>query len=512
MIDDVEGETLPFTERNEQFAFLGHVMDYEKTAAFMQVRTTVKPEWFSDAYAGRLYSIYCQFYDTYQTTPKSTEDLFLHAGYKNLPKEDQLKVANAERACRQLAPKFRPESMMQMLTDWMRFRLLKAGMEKAERPFNLKDYSQASSILEDALKKMQLVSFGGPPPSNWSDYEALAKRRNVQHLDAMSTGLTLLDKKMNPEGRGGAMVKGEATLFLAATNGGKSACMSTIAAHNLMIGKNVLWVTLEGNSDALDEALWGCVLRKTRPDWKRMALYPTEQERQMLGMISAMGERRLRHMHVQEAGNTIERVEANIRQYINSFKAKNNGDSFDLIIVDYPQILTSEGRSNIKMESRDEIRYIYRRLFDLAAEENFHLVTAIQANRAGVKDFRKIHNKNAKHVPRLLTKEDIAESWGVANDAPMVITINRDDVDQKNNTMTFFIDKSRSGETGWAVACKTDFNHCCTHSDEMGATTYRGWDSLANRTNNIINNYKNQEIGSEELKDVQNEVEATAWT
>jgi hypothetical protein len=70
--------------------------------------------------------------------------------------------------------------------------------------------------------------------------------------------------------------------------------------------------------------------------------------------------------------------------------------------------------------------------------------------------------------------EDAAESWGPITQATNVISINRNEAAKAKGLVTFYIDKSRSSETGYAVVCKSDYGRAITHSNELGAVYYRG--------------------------------------
>jgi hypothetical protein len=212
--------------------------------------------------------------------------------------------------------------------------------------------------------------------------------------------------------------------------------------------------------------------------------------------ISTIIKDRLIHLHSQKAGQTAEEVEAMIRSHQSRMKAENGGKGFDLVVLDYPAVLSS-GAKNINMQLREETKRIYRRFFDLAGEEKFHLATAIQSNRDAIRESRGLGQKGNKN--RLLTKESVAEAWGVVHDAPMVATLNRTDEDAANNLLTVYIDKSRNGETGWAVTCRTDYSRARTHGESLGGFAYRGSSSLAEKANSFLDAFKNQELPRETL-------------
>jgi replicative DNA helicase len=276
--------------------------------------------------------------------------------------------------------------------------------------------------------------------------------------------------------------------------------MQTIIQHNIRLGKRVLWVTLEGNQRALEEMLWCGILKVTREQYRTMALSDNPAFEGVFSAIAGLMKNNIIHLHSQRAGQTAEDVESMIRSHITNMKAT-SGHGFDLVVLDYPAILEL-GATHIKMEARQSTQKVYRRFFDLAGEENFHLCTAIQSNRESIKNSRGLNGFSGKN--RLLTKESVSEAWGVAHDAPMVATLNRNDDDVTNNLLTVYIDKSRNGETGWAVTCRTDYARGRTHSEDLGAFAYRGTSSMADKANYLLESFKNKEITREQLKEFNN--------
>ena len=83
--------------------------------------------------------------------------------------------------------------------------------------------------------------------------------------------------------------------------------------------------------------------------------------------------------------------------------------------------------------------------------------------------------------------EDVSESWGPMTAATNVITLNRDPVAMARHRLTYYICKSRSSETGWAVVCRTDYAKALTHSNELGARYYQSSSTLADRIDDLLN-------------------------
>ena len=89
----------------------------------------------------------------------------------------------------------------------------------------------------------------------------------------------------------------------------------------------------------------------------------------------------------------------------------------------------------------------------------------------------------------MITKEDVHESFGPMQRATNIISVNRDPLAQQNDRVTYYIDKSRSSETGWAVVCRSDFSRSLTHSNRLGATCYRGTSTMSERLDELLQQY-----------------------
>jgi hypothetical protein len=147
--------------------------------------------------------------------------------------------------------------------------------------------------------------------------------------------------------------------------------------------------------------------------------------------------------------------------------AENEGKGYDLLIDDYPATLGTSQLKGKGYNRGDSDAYVYDYFVQLSLELNFHSLLAVQSNREGSKV-----NAKLKEEGRFLRMEDVAETFGPMKRATNVISINRDAHAMTNNKVTFYICKSRSGQTGWAVYCNSDYDRYITHSNELGCIIY----------------------------------------
>src|ERR1035437_1671079 len=181
-------------------------------------------------------------------------------------------------------------------------------------------------------------------------------------------------------------------------------------------------------------------------------------------------------------GASIEDVEEIIRRKSDDRMAR-EGKSFDMVVIDYPALLTSRVASEGKWAKRHVDEAVYKDVTQLAGELKFHALVSIQTNREGSKINRGLSKKEEK---RLLSMEDVQESWGPMTSATNVISINRSIKAMNANRLTYLLCKSRSSETGQAVVCRTNYTHATTHSDGLGAAWYRGGSAMEGRVDSYL--------------------------
>ncbi len=107
----------------------------------------------------------------------------------------------------------------------------------------------------------------------------------------------------------------------------------------------------------------------------------------------------------------------------------------DLVILDYIQLMTSEGRNDNRVQ---EVSYISRSLKQLARELNVPLLAAAQLSRAV--------EQRADKEPQL---SDLRESGSLEQDADIVMFIYRDEKDPAMQNVTHLkVAKHRNGPVG----------------------------------------------------------------
>lgn len=485
-LDAVKTEGLPF-DADRQRALYGYVVSEDKF--FLQVKDRIEGKWFVESAVGKLYTAYGNFFKRYLRVPQSTQEFFSFDEIVVMDPSERIKMKNVHMAALNNRVLFGKDVLAQELTDWMRCRIYHASVSESARLFNSKQINSAVQILESAVKEFQTTRFDGVASADFSMASALVEQQQIDMNRALTTGLPLLDKKILPEALGlGSLLPGDTTVLIAPVNIGKTTTMINIARHNIAAGKDVLLISLEGRQLDIMEKIYCASLKVNKAEFRRLAMSKDEQDKLRINYIQDALTDRLVYLSMNKPGLTVEEVVSVVRMH-QARRMALTGKGFDLLVVDYPQILTTEEAKHGNLVGREIQDRVYRQFVQLALEEKFHALLAAQTNREGSKI-----NRHTADETRLLIFEDVAEAFAICMSATNIITLNRSPSDMTANRMTFYVCKSRSSDVGWAVVCRTDFSRSLSHSVELGATAYRGSDTMADRIENLLQTHLNGDI------------------
>lgn len=175
---------------------------------------------------------------------------------------------------------------------------------------------------------------------------------------------------------GGGLARKTLNVLLAGTGVGKSMFMCHFAAHNLMQGKNVLYITMEMAEKRIGERIDANLLDVEIGDLKTMPrqAYKTKMDRLKM---KAKGKLVIKEYPTSSAGA------ANFRHLLNELKVKKNFKP-DIIYIDYLNICCSSRiKQSANVNSYTYIKSIAEELRGLAVESDVPIVSATQTTRSG---------------------------------------------------------------------------------------------------------------------------------
>lgn len=473
---------LPFDE-NQQLALMGHIMLQENF--FRQVYRKLQPEWFLDENLTRLYTAYCEFFERFSRVPLTPEEFQESDIIMSIDQKVKVALKAKIVLCRAKTAIHGLDSLSSQLTVWQKTQLFLRNLPQVANLINSRQIERAEDLFHSTAKELTFSSFKHEAVAQWDNYRMIRDAEEFDSKGALSTGLTILDRKLLPGVPGGSLLPGDTTVILAPTNTGKTAVMLTIARHNIFARKAVLFITREGREFDIMTKMYQSVFKKTRPELWTWSRTP-EGEQTMDEVTKYMG-KYMTYIHEPRVNAYVEDIIGDIMR-LQAARQAQHGKGYDMLVVDYPGIFQARETKGARWEYRQVQDYLYRQFVQLGAQERFHVVLAAQTNREGSKVNSGLTTK------RLLSFEDVAEAFGIAQSATNIITLNRDDKAKSKGYITFYLVKSRSSETGWAITARSDYSRAMTHSDELGATAYRGNLNVADQIEQLLKNYTNVDI------------------
>lgn len=241
----------------------------------------------------------------------------------------------------------------------------------------------------------------------------------------ISTGFPDLDKFLYHEGWG----RKELSVIMGAAKAGKSMSLGEFGKAASLMGFNVLYVSLEVAKEIIASRVDANISDTLM---KELHLSPFDVQNKVKAAQAKAGAFKLRDF----ASGTFK--VSQLRRLIQRYRSK--GIIFDLIIVDYADLMAPEFRSD---DHRENLRSIYVDLRAVAFEEDAALLTATQTNREGAKAM------TAKAT-------DVSEDWSKVMTADLFITINANEAEKASNEARLYIAASRNSEGDFQIQIMQD--------------------------------------------------------
>lgn len=503
----IPNEKLPEgTNGNRQLAVLGHLI-FDK-AFFMTAHRRIRPDWFSNARLSKIYRFLLELQKETSSHPTMVQLKNASAFMLELPEERRqlFNLIDEASKWRLLLP---VDHLKRELTDWMHAKIFQEAMTKAAKEWNAKNNSKVAKIMEEATREFRDSTFEPAIEMDFGNPQEWIKAEENNETEALTTGCYLLDRALlkrkendATDARVGDVPKskglqlGDTTVILAPSNTGKTSTLITIARHNIVAGKHVLFMTHEGRPEDIRNKFYRAFLGVTQDDL--FALYKTPEGQRELERAANAFRNNLKYVPYNKAGMTVEEVIPVIRAEQENWGAK-HGKGFDLLVSDYPAKLSTDKAEHGHMSPRHIQDLVYEYYVQLGLEYKFHSLLAIQTNREGSRVNSGNHSGNyGKQAEgkdhRLLGMEDVAEAWGPMTSASNVITLNRSPEAKRQKRMTYFVAKSRSSDTGMAIVTETRFEHSLTHFRSGKSTCYAGTRTLEGTINDRLQDFNGAEL------------------
>ena len=382
-----------------------HLDDYCRS-----VLPILKEEYFDDLTERRLFGYINKFVNEYNSRPSLEVLKILNAEATKISNED--KEATEELI---LTWKDKEEHNIDWLLsetekfckDQAIFNALSQSLEILNNPKDKRDKGAIPDLLRDALA-VSIDSKIGHDFIDAADERFDFYRRKEERIP--------FDLEMLNKITGGGLPKKTLTIIVAGVNVGKSLAMCHMATANLLAGKNVLYITCEMAEEVIGERIDANALDITLDSIKQIS------KKQYLTAMKGLHNRTSGKLIIKEYPTSSVNV-SNFRFLLHELEIKKKFVP-DIIYVDYLNICTSSTIKNTGLvNSYTLIKNISEEFRGLAVEKNLPIVTASQFTRSGST------NSDSDMT-------DIAESFGIAATADLVLAlIKTDELTQMNQLM-----------------------------------------------------------------------------
>ncbi len=444
-MDDIPEIKLPFDGAG-QSAVLAWML--KNTAFALKCRIHLKPDIFVNDILSDIFTAIVKYMEEYSGVP-SKENLITLFSHKKIEEYSLYKATIND--CVALSFQYSLTYLQTNISDWLKVAAVREYHLKAARYYKTGDIKTLKTYLKNTLDKINDVNFEKSDNYEFGHYMDDFTQLEQEKTNAVTTGVKEFDNLL-----GGGLFPGEHTVVLGGLNTGKSLFCLNVIYHNLIQKKDILWLIHEGRPKALINRLRQRFLNMTKEELLLALSEKRSDTLQELDEVERTLQEHLVFIPILKSGGLfVEDVINTVRLEQEKLFSK-KGKFFDLVVDDYPKKLMSHNFTK-NFEKRSSLEYVYEQFHNIAMEFGCHALSPAQVNRAGYKENR--HREPGEY----LGAEDISEAFGIAQDCDNFMTMNRSDIDVKNQYLYVNIDKTRGAANKQVIQFKTDYAKAITH-------------------------------------------------
>jgi replicative DNA helicase len=397
-----------------------------------QTEGLVLPEYFENQADAALVSIGLDYFKKFKSVPTSISmiELIKKAIQSKRIRKDMIEDVKAcykEMFSMDISDK---AFVAEEVGNFARFRALENAILSGAEALLKRDFNK----IEELIKKANLV--GLQDDDLGYDYFGEIENRTDERIalasgliapTGISSGIKEIDEFLYHKGWG----RKELSCIMGAAKAGKSMSLGEFAKNASLDGYNVLYVTLEVGRKIIVDRLDANI---TSTAMKALNLSANDVK---MKLDAATSKGSIGTFHVKEFATGSLKC-SQLRRVIE--KARARGVVYDLVVLDYADIMSPEFRSN---EFRDDMRNIYIDLRAIAFDYDIALLTATQTNREG-----------AKSVTPKAT--DLAEDFNKARIVDVLLAITATDAEKKANEARIVFALNRNGQEGVTITVSQD--------------------------------------------------------
>ncbi|MDL2284427.1 AAA family ATPase [Oxalobacter sp. OttesenSCG-928-P03] len=393
----------------------------------------IRPEYFENVVDAHLVSIATRYYEKYRQKPGDVATLV------SLVKEDVANKVIRKETMPLMAPRIKElmtcdvsdrDYVIDQVSNFARYQAVAKAVLDSVEHLSLRNFDKIQNIVQKAL------SVGASADVASYDYGEMIESRTEKRLDRVSgkaaptgitTGYAEIDKYLYHHGWG----KRELSVLMGPAKSGKTTALMgfgiSAAAH--LYRYNVLYVTLEVSAEIIADRMDACIADQV--------MFELDGSVHDVKAKVSEWKKKAGRFVIQEFPSGTMKV-SDLRRVINKHKA--DGLIFDLIIVDYADLMAPERYTDNAIENS---KNVYVNLRGLAMEEDVAMLTATQTNREGAKKM-------------VATMTDVADDFNKVRIADIIISINRTEEERAVNQARLYFAAVRNGKGGFSVRIEQD--------------------------------------------------------
>lgn len=407
----------------------------ESPEFFHRIASFMKAEYFVSDEAQYLMKVYCEFYEKYDEVP--TREMVKNMVYKDLSVDDPISKPIIEIIDRELDPRNAP-FIKEHIIKWAKQKQISmlyddSTMEKIKNG----DFESVEKIFDDAVKISDVII---KPFNFFKDVDQLFE---VQERDYFTTGFPRIDKEIHDRGPS----RREVLSWVAPTGVGKSIVLVNTSIANLMMGRNVLHVSLENDERVTGNRYLGAFTNSPI----RTRIEKQDVLKEQVRKIRSSTTSDLYILFFPTDSISVDAIELAIKDLHRQYNFVP-----DVLCVDYLECLLSR----VSAKNKDDYgrqKAVASEFRALVAKTNTFGATASQSNRSSV---------GGEGGP--INVDKLAESYGKAMPLDYILSINQNNEEYTGNNQDgqaqshigrfrLFMAKNRNGRKGFVVNSSVNY-------------------------------------------------------
>ena len=413
---------------------------------FMQkVDNLVRPEYFESTMDAALVNLANRYYEKYRKVPGDISTLSMllkHDVNKKIIKREMLPMMVGrlkELLKHDISDR---DFVIEEVATFARHQAVSKAILDSVGHLDMNEFDKISTTLKKAL------DVGSNDDGDAYDYGEMLDARTTLRIEraagkapptGVTTGYPLIDQHLYHKGWG----KGELSVIMGGAKAGKTTALIDfgVSACGHIHRYNVLYVTLEVSANIVAERMDARISEQIMFE---LDTHIHEVARKVKDFRERSGK-----FIIKEYPTGSMRV-SDLRRLLERYKSQ--GISFDLVVVDYADLMAPERYTDNAIENS---KNVYVNLRGLAMQEKIAILTATQTNRAG-------------STKMVATMTDIADDFNKVRIADIVISINKTEEERAIKQARLYFAAVRNGPSNFSIRIEQDLERMRFVSSVIG--------------------------------------------